>query len=158
MPKWTWVATNRSFVMAFSRPKAPFRAAELWGGSILTSRQAHGRCHLNFLQQSAWPIWSLAIIECCTISDHGASFQFRLLLWMGWRLALLAPALIFRISIDCCSPAITNSSLGGTTRLLGYLPPSHRTKSHEAWYSRRRLASIPWRQRQRETEICFSPA
>lgn len=98
--------------MTFSRPKAPFRAAELWGGSILTLRQAHGRCHLNFLQQSAWPIWSLAIIECCTISDHGASFQFRLILWMGWRLALLARALIFRRSIDCCSPAITNSSLG----------------------------------------------
>lgn len=38
--------------------------------------------------------------------------QFRLLLWMGWRLALLAPALVFRISIDCCSPAMTNSSLG----------------------------------------------
>lgn len=45
--------------------------------------------------------------------------------------------------------------LGGTTHLLGYLPPSHRTKSHKAWYSprtRRRLASrlhpsLPRRQR-----------
>lgn len=61
--------------------------------------------------------------------------------------------------------------LEGTTRLLGYLPPSHRTKSHKIWYSRfrsSRTSMKKWRRRLasrfhpyhrgRGREICFSPA
>lgn len=111
LPKWTWVATNRYFVMAFSRPEAPFEAVELWAGPILNPRYAHDRCYPILLQQlldQHETLWSTNGVITVLPFDYICFYE-----WDGGCLYRRPSSISCQMSSLCRrSPAITNFSLG----------------------------------------------